>query len=529
MSLNSNARATRKTVNYDERTEGDSVSAGISAISGATSVYRPPSSSEEDDSLHLGVTKKIGGNKTNDNPTIPLWTTVADDVILCGQQTLHYKNKGNLLYRDYVHACAVAHFARAHYAAFSKKKVITEVFDKLKGYKWTKMNDNNDLLSQGEIRTKIRKAVNDRYNKPSLIQQGQLRNLNMMEREHKRKEFLLELESKLSVHLDFFDVLDYYPNTGNNTPHGTSLNLEKGTDNIPVTELRANEDDFSVRSELTTDIGVEVQTTSQLGITQMNLNQNEVTLAKDLPSEGLKSPNNDIVNTDEHKFWNSQDAKYEIDEDMSVDEPYKATLSKNTEVACDNNYDINSKLNENNASSDKSSAKTSVATMFAESAKSIVQGENTSKNSVLTMDITTEDSLLQFGEQTTTLAHGANSEPFGGNDCVRKPSSDEDSSVDLPRISKKRIFQSLGVSSNVIDKPTKPGNRYYCRVYVGKEQSVRMEYFPFDRTSVLVATSTRSYKSGKRIIETDVTEGSNNDSILPTIHRKKNLRLGKAR
>ena len=205
MSIKINQRGAKKKVDYAELTEGDSVAADTSVISGATSVYRPPSSSDEDDSLQVTVDKqKVNKKKTNDNPTIPEWSLVADDVILCGQQTLHFQNKGNTLYKDYVHAAAVLHFARAHYAAFNKKKIVTEIFEKLKGHKWTKMNDNKDLLSLAEIRTKIRKAVNDRYNKLSVLQQGQLEKLSFAQREKTRKQFLADLESKLNVHLDFF-------------------------------------------------------------------------------------------------------------------------------------------------------------------------------------------------------------------------------------------------------------------------------------------------------------------------------------
>ena len=93
------------------------------------------------------------------------------------------------------------------------------------------MTGNRELLSMTDIRTKIRKAVNDRYNKLSSIQQGLLENLNIKERELKRKEFLADLESKLTVHLHFYKVLDYYPKVGKTMEFGNE------------------DDDASVRSE----------------------------------------------------------------------------------------------------------------------------------------------------------------------------------------------------------------------------------------------------------------------------------------
>ena len=96
--------------------------------------------------------------------------------------------------------------------------------------------------------------------------------------------------------------------------------------------------------------------------------------------------------------------------------------------------------------------------------------------------------------------HASNSQQFDENYCIRKPSSGEDSSIDLPRISKKRIVQASDGDNVIISKLTKPGKRYFCRINLGEEQSERMEYFRIDRNSDLVPKPTTYYKSGKRHI-----------------------------
>ena len=58
MSSKLSPRAAKKKVDYAESTEGDSVMPDISVTSGATSVYCPPSSYEDDDSVEVAQAKK---------------------------------------------------------------------------------------------------------------------------------------------------------------------------------------------------------------------------------------------------------------------------------------------------------------------------------------------------------------------------------------------------------------------------------------------------------------------------------------
>ena len=91
-------------------------------------------------------------------------------------------NKGNILYKNYIHAGVTVHFAKANDASYRKEKVIDEIFDKLKHYEWRKINDDGDLLTMAQIRIKIRKAVNDRRTKTSDMLNQQLKGLSMEER-----------------------------------------------------------------------------------------------------------------------------------------------------------------------------------------------------------------------------------------------------------------------------------------------------------------------------------------------------------
>ena len=147
--------------------------------------------------------------------------------------------------------------------------------------------------------------MNDRYNKLSVIQQGQLANLNMEERELKRKDFLADLESKLNVHLDFYDVINYHPNTVKPNTENTPMETENSSECMPIMEFGTNDNDTSVKSELTSDLGFDMKGTDN----DRNTCDTNIPSSKDksvLDGEMAENVTNDNYgNIFDNQSWNS--------------------------------------------------------------------------------------------------------------------------------------------------------------------------------------------------------------------------------
>ena len=78
-----------------------------------SSIYVANSDSDDSDTtIAKSVAKKpsIASKTRQPNKTDVLWKGVADNVILCGQESLHCHNTGNLLFRKYVHAAVLILF-----------------------------------------------------------------------------------------------------------------------------------------------------------------------------------------------------------------------------------------------------------------------------------------------------------------------------------------------------------------------------------------------------------------------------------
>ena len=55
---------------------------------------------------------------------------VADNVLFCGQQSLHCKNTGNLLFKDYIYAAILLDFMFNGDKCYDKKKSVNEIIEK---------------------------------------------------------------------------------------------------------------------------------------------------------------------------------------------------------------------------------------------------------------------------------------------------------------------------------------------------------------------------------------------------------------
>ena len=111
------------------------------------------------------TTKNYAKKMTKDDTDQPLWKNVNGNTILCGQISLHAKNVGNILFRDYVHAAAVHHFQHRGSQRYTRMSVVDEIRNKFKSYQWHKKDDNYKKLTNAEIDTKIKKAINDKITK----------------------------------------------------------------------------------------------------------------------------------------------------------------------------------------------------------------------------------------------------------------------------------------------------------------------------------------------------------------------------
>ena len=142
--------------------------------------------------------------------------SVADDVIFCGQKSVHCFNVGNVLFKNYVQAAVILDFkfegnTRSRY---DRKYSILEINEKLKHHEWRKLGADNEQLTEEEIELKIRKSVNDRIRKNRMAFNKKMENVPKRRLKIERDKYLQKLCEKLVVVLDYFEELNFYPQTG---------------------------------------------------------------------------------------------------------------------------------------------------------------------------------------------------------------------------------------------------------------------------------------------------------------------------
>ena len=110
----------------DNLKEDDSVSGYLPGGSeDSVSAYVPSPTSEEDDTLNISSSKvdNVAGVARGGNAYVEeAVEEVPDNVIICGQRSLHCKNAGNLFFKDLIHAAVVLIFKHGGDVVFDKEK-----------------------------------------------------------------------------------------------------------------------------------------------------------------------------------------------------------------------------------------------------------------------------------------------------------------------------------------------------------------------------------------------------------------------
>ena len=94
-----------------------------------------------------------------------MWNNVANNVILCGQNTLRCDNDGNVLFKQLIFAAVVLHHLYNDHEVYDKINSKEEIYNTLQTHIWVKIQPFGKRLTKEEIKLKIRKAINDRNNK----------------------------------------------------------------------------------------------------------------------------------------------------------------------------------------------------------------------------------------------------------------------------------------------------------------------------------------------------------------------------
>ena len=138
-------------------------------------------SSDEEETLNKKYSKIVKNYEhgsgddieMNDNKDAFDLEHIPDNVIFCGQQSLHCHNVGNEVFKSYVHAAVVLDFkcGGKKRSRYNKKNSVAEIMEKLKDYDWRKLGSDGEKRLDGEkltfeeISLKVRKSVNDRIRK----------------------------------------------------------------------------------------------------------------------------------------------------------------------------------------------------------------------------------------------------------------------------------------------------------------------------------------------------------------------------
>ena len=153
----------RRTTRVDYKEDGTIVSETNTSHEHA-STYKPHSESDDEEVVNDIHSKKMKfSSKTNIESVeeLPLWRIVTNEVILCGKRSLHCKNVGNNLFRDYVAAAVLLDVKFETNKSYNKEFFLAEIYEKLKNFEWRKMEVDKGLLPEIDRKTKIRKAFND--------------------------------------------------------------------------------------------------------------------------------------------------------------------------------------------------------------------------------------------------------------------------------------------------------------------------------------------------------------------------------
>ena len=72
--------------------------------------------------------------------------SIPDNIIYCGQQSLHCHNVGNVVFKNYIHAAVVLNlkFGNLKRTNYDKKKSVAEISKKLESYEWRKLGTDNE-------------------------------------------------------------------------------------------------------------------------------------------------------------------------------------------------------------------------------------------------------------------------------------------------------------------------------------------------------------------------------------------------
>ena len=164
------------------------------------------------DLVHLKTTEQ-----TYDPSNVP------DNVVLCGKNTLHCKNKGNLLFKDYINSAIVPCLKYRYDTRFNRSGIVEEIINVFSGYVWIKLGHNKERLPKDQIRRKIRKALNDKISKVTATMNYDTSTKSRSEAERHEIHFIANLAAKAKITFNYFSgrgdhPLDLYPSLyeGNN-------------------------------------------------------------------------------------------------------------------------------------------------------------------------------------------------------------------------------------------------------------------------------------------------------------------------
>ena len=152
--------------------------------------------------------KKQIGKKGKVHKTM---TNIADDVILCGQNTLRCENAGNVFFKELIFAAVVLHHLYNEHEVYDKMDSEEEIYSTLRKHKWVKIVPFGQRLTVDEIKLKFRKSINDRINKMRKNLRKVTDGKDVETTDDIKVEFYREQVAKVTVELNYFDVFDFHP------------------------------------------------------------------------------------------------------------------------------------------------------------------------------------------------------------------------------------------------------------------------------------------------------------------------------
>ena len=305
----------------------------------------------------------------------PSWQQVADNVVLCGRTSLHCQNMGNVMLREYVFAAVLLHFKFQHDIKYNKEYSVAELFETFEYYEWMKLGNENEMLSNIEVKIKIRKAFNDRRKKYQQMLDKDSSGLSTAGADRLRLELVQTLEKKVKVQLKYFEAFDYEPLSTKPThiPQLRSSSSKSGTHDNHLTELSFDNfsDDTSVKSDLT----------DKSWISQRKALVKKGT--KDLLNKGRSDINSLLEKaskrrkTYEGKSWQWDKSDELVDEDSTVDGVYNRNPNQQKK---------NKERNETNVALTLSKKRTEKAIVYEKDKSDELDDENSTVDGVFNGD-----------------------------------------------------------------------------------------------------------------------------------------------